>query len=130
MRKHLERAEHTAKYYLEVDNLPEDGIPYWDFDDPDIPNAPRDASAATVIASACYELYRYTNNENYLDYANKVLANLQSVEYILPAEVKSPFILNHSTGNWPKKDEVDVPINYADYYFLEALSRKNKLDKL
>ncbi|RXP44316.1 glucuronyl hydrolase [Lutibacter sp. HS1-25] len=123
----LKQAEATAKFYMEHKNLPEDGIPYWDFNDPAIPNAPRDASAAAVVTSAMYELYGFTKNTVYLDFANKVLANLNSSNYILNDKVNGPFILNHSTGNWPKNDEIDEPISYADYYFLEALLRKKAL---
>jgi rhamnogalacturonyl hydrolase YesR len=122
---YLNQAEATANYYLSQENLPEDGIPYWDFDDPKIPDAVRDVSAATIIASAFFELDRYTDDPKYLVYANKVLDTLKSKEYLLPADVDAPFILDHSTGNWPKKDEMDGPV-YADYYFLEALLRKQE----
>ena len=123
----LNQAEETANFYMEHENLPEDGIPYWDFNDPAIPNAPRDASAAAVVTSALYELYGFTQNKAYLDFANKVLNNLNSSKYLLDDSVNGPFILNHSTGNWPKNDEIDEPISYADYYFLEALLRKKAL---
>lgn len=123
----LKQAEATTKFYMEHENLPEDGIPYWDFNDPAIPNAPRDASAAAVVTSAMYELYGFTKNKVYLDFANKVLDNLNSTKYLLDDTVNGPFILNHSTGNWPKNDEIDEPISYADYYFLEAMLRKRAL---
>lgn len=125
--KYLKQAERTAKFFMEHPNLPEDGIPYWDFNDPAIPNAPKDVSAAAVFASALLELYVATNNETYLKFSNKILNSLNSEKYILGKEVNGPFILNHSTGNWPKNDEMDEPIVYADYYYLEALLRKNNL---
>lgn len=125
--KYLERAKASASFYLNHPLLREDGIPYWDFNDPSIPDAVRDVSAATVIASAFYELTNYDNDPKYVAYADKVLKNLQTEEYILEASVDAPFILKHSTGNWPKNDEIDEPIVYGDYYFLEALLRqKNK----
>jgi hypothetical protein len=124
---YLKQAEATAKFYMENPNLPEDGVPYWDFNDPAIPNAHRDASAAAVVTSALFELYSYTKNDEYLNFANKVLSNLNSTNYILDESINGPFILNHSTGNWPKNDEMDEPIVYADYYFLEALLRKKAL---
>ena len=62
-------------------------------------------------------------------YADKVLNSLQTEEYILNASIDAPFILKHSTGNWPKNDEMDEPIVYGDYYFLEALLRKRNLKK-
>ncbi|QOD60941.1 glycoside hydrolase family 88 protein [Polaribacter haliotis] len=125
--KYLAQAEATANFYLNHKNLPKDGIPYWDFEDPSIPNAPRDVSAATVISSGMVELYQYTKNEKYLDYSKKVINSLKSEEYILEPTIKAPFILKHSTGNWPKKDEMDEPIVYGDYYFLETLLRMKSL---
>lgn len=124
---YLKQAEATAQFFITNQNLPEDGIPYWDFKDPSIPNAARDVSAATVMASALYELYGYTKNKSYLTYADKVIRTLQSDAYIINPKINAPFILDHSTGNWPKKDEIDEPIVYADYYFLEALLRKKDL---
>ncbi|CAH8283934.1 glycosyl hydrolase family 88 [Mariniflexile fucanivorans] len=124
---YLNQAEATANFFINNKNLPEDGIPYWDFNDPSIPNAPRDVSAATVVASALIELYGYTKNESYLNYSKKVLNSLNSTAYILNSEINGPFILNHSTGNWPKNDEIDEPIVYADYYYLEATLRMKAL---
>lgn len=125
--KFLEQALATAKFVLAHPKLPEDGIPYWDFDDPNIPNAPRDVSAATVITSAFLELYKITGKEKYKKYAVKVIDTLKSEKYLLSPEVSVPFILDHSTGNYPKDDEIDGPIVYADYYFLETLLRKEAL---
>ena len=121
--EYLKRAESSAKYFLNHNNLRSDGIPYWDFNDPAIPNAPRDVSAATILASALLELSAITKNDTYADYSKKVITALISEEYILSADHTSPFILDHSTGNWPKNDEIDGPIVYADYYFLESLLR-------
>ena len=126
-KEYLKQAEATAKYYINYKTLPEDGIPYWDFNDTSIPNAPRDASSAAIMASALVELYSFTKNQAYLDYSNKVINSLSSDKYLLSETVKGPFILDHSTGNWPKKDEIDQPIVYADYYFLEAIIRKQSL---
>lgn len=124
---YLKQATAMADYFIGHENLPEDGIPYWDFEDPEIPNAPRDVSAATIMASALLELSSYAENENYQEYSEKVLNSLHSEEYILSEDVEGPFILKHSTGHWPHKREIDEPIIYADYYFLEAKLR-NKGD--
>ena len=121
---YLNQAAQTANFYLNHKNLPLDGIPFWDFNDPNIPNAPKDVSAATIMASAFYELYEYTKKPMYLDYANKVLDNLLQPEYLLNNKLETPFILNRSTGNYNKNSELDCPIVYADYYFLEALLRQ------
>ncbi|RCS26565.1 glucuronyl hydrolase [Polaribacter sp. WD7] len=125
--KYLEQAKATASFFTGHKNMPEDGIPYWDFDAPNIPNEPRDVSAAAIVASALIELYGYTNNESYLNYSKKVLNSLQSKNYILAENVKAPFILNHSSGDWSKRAEMDEPIVYGDYYFLEALTRLKKI---
>ena len=124
---YLELARKSAEFYLKHSNLPEDGIPFWDFNDPSIPNTIKDVSAATIVASALVELGNFTNEKAYLEYSKKVLKTLKSEAYLLPSEIEAPFILKHSTGNWPKNDEIDVSINYADYYFLELMLRiKNK----
>ncbi|KPM30547.1 Glucuronyl hydrolase [Croceitalea dokdonensis DOKDO 023] len=124
---YLNQAKSNFDFYVNHTNLREDAIPYWDFNDPEIPNAVRDVSAATIIASACYELHSYTDSPRYKSYADRVLNTLKSEEYILGKNVNAPFILKHSTGNWPKKDEMDEPIIYGDYYFLEALLRQQRI---
>ncbi|RZJ63371.1 MAG: glucuronyl hydrolase [Flavobacterium sp.] len=126
---YLDQAVKTAKFMMNHKNLPTDGIPYWDLSDKAIPNAARDASSAAIMASALYELYGFTNDRSFLMYAEKIMTSLQTTDYILPASENAPFILAHSTGNWPKKDEIDEPIVYADYYFLEALLRQKALKK-
>ncbi|UXP32775.1 glycoside hydrolase family 88 protein [Reichenbachiella agarivorans] len=123
----LEQAKKIAAFVMNHPQMPDDHIPYWDMNDPAIPNAPRDASAAAVDASACYELYTYTGDIAYLKFADAIMESLGSATYVLSEDFKVPFILTHSTGNWPKDDEIDLPIGYADYYFLEAMHRKNSL---
>ncbi|SNR66022.1 Rhamnogalacturonyl hydrolase YesR [Lutibacter agarilyticus] len=126
--RYLDQAIATANFYLEHENLPEDGIAYWDFDDPKIPNTHKDVSASAVVCSALYEIYGYTKQQYFLDKANLILASLMSDKYVLDAEIEAPFILDYSTGNKPKEDELDEPIVYGDYYFLEALVRKKLKD--
>lgn len=124
----LETAKQMAKVY--IDRLPEDHVPYWDFDAPDIPEAPRDASAAAVAASGLIELSEMLTNKAESDYyysvATKILTNLSQ---FYMADDSNDAILEHSVGNMNKDSEVDVPIIYADYYFIEALLRKNKIEK-
>lgn len=125
----LTQAQRIARFILNHPRLPEDLIPYWDFDAPAVPNEPRDASAAAVIASALYELSAFTVQGNYKDKADEILQNLYT--YYRADEGKSRgFILLHSTGSKPSGSEVDVPLIYADYYFLEALLRKKRLEEL
>lgn len=126
-KKYLDRAEATANFFINHENLPKDGIPYWDFNDPSIPNAPKDVSAGALVSSALVELFGYTKNEDYLNYSKKVVNSLNSKNYLLNENIEAPFILDQSTGNWPKKDEMDEPIVYGDYYFLETLIRLKEL---
>ena len=126
----LEQAQNIEKYLFTHPNMPEDLIPYWDFDAPGIPDEPRDVSAATVIASALYELSLYDREkgERYRSNADKIIENLTK-HYRATLKKDNGFLLLHSTGTKPTNTEVDVPIVYADYYFIEALMRKNKLEK-
>jgi unsaturated chondroitin disaccharide hydrolase len=125
----LKHAEKIAGFIVNHPNLPADLIPYWDFNAPGIPNEPRDASAAAVIASALYELSLYSaNGKSYCSKANTIVENL-SKHYTSPPGESKGFILLHSTGSKPGNSEVDVPLSYADYYFLESLLRKHKLEK-
>lgn len=126
----LEQAQNIEKYLFTHPNMPEDLIPYWDFDAPGIPDEPRDVSAATVIASALYELSLYDpeKGERYRSNADKIIENLTK-HYRATLKKNNGFLLLHSTGTKPTNTEVDVPIVYADYYFIEALMRKNKLEK-
>jgi rhamnogalacturonyl hydrolase YesR len=127
-KKYLIQAEKIAHFILNNPNLPSDKIPYWDFNAPDIPKAPRDASAAAVIASALIELSTYVKgNMVYLNAAETILKNLSSGKYLGAKGSNGLFILKHSTGNWPKHDEIDVPLSYADYYYIEALGRYMKV---
>jgi uncharacterized protein YyaL (SSP411 family) len=123
---YLEQAKRIATFILSHPRLPADKIPYWDFDAPDIPNAPRDASAAAIIASALIELSGMVDAElarQCLDLARQQLLSLSSPAYLARLGENGGFILKHSTGHKPKNSEVDAPLNYADYYFLEALLR-------
>lgn len=124
--KYLDFAQKTAKVYL--DKLPEDLIPYWDFNAPNIPDEPRDASAAALVASALIELSTFAKDSNlskkYADKAEKMLAELS--QNYQSGDANSAF-LQHSTGHKPNGSEIDYSINYADYYYLEALLRLKKL---
>ena len=132
---YLEQARQIASFWFSQPDMPEDLIPYWDMRDPAIKTGvgpaldggcPRDASAAAVIASALYELATYVGGDEAADYrakADKILHALES-NYQPEPQTAQGFLLLHSTGNYPAGDEIDVPINYADYYYLEALHRR------
>jgi cbb3-type cytochrome oxidase subunit 3 len=121
---YLQHAEAIAAFILKHPNLPADKVPYWDFNDPAIPGVPRDASAAAVTASALLELSNYSvsNKKEYEEAAMAILTSLTN-QYRSPLKSNYGFILLHSTGHKPANSEIDVPLNYADYYYLEALLR-------
>ncbi|MEM1358694.1 MAG: glycoside hydrolase family 76 protein [Bacteroidota bacterium] len=121
--RYLSQARKIADFVLTHPRLPADQIPYWDFDDPAIPNAPRDASAAAIMASALIDLGDFTSDKTYRMAGEDMINSLASDAYLAKAEENGNFILEHSTGNKPDGSEIDVPINYADYYFLEALMK-------
>ena len=133
---YLEQAQKIADFWFSQPNMPEDLIPYWDMRDPTIPitqdgSCPRDASAAAIIASALYELATYVDvaqANNYRRYADKMVSSLETY-YLSEPQTVQGFLLLHSTGNYPANDEIDVPINYADYYFLEALLRRKAMSE-
>ncbi len=126
----LAQARRVADFILNHPRLPEDGIPYWDFDAPAIPKEPRDASAAAIMASALYELSGFVGPDEaarYRSAADLMLASLASNAYRAPDGTPGPFLLTHSTGSMPGGFEVDGPLIYADYYYLEALLRRLQL---
>ena len=125
----LEQAKQIENFMFTHPNMPKDLVPYWDFDAPDIPAEPRDASAASITASALYELSGYVpeKSADYLAKADKILESLSSPAYRSPLNENRGFLLLHSTGSKPHNSEVDEPLAYADYYFIEALLRKKAL---
>jgi len=128
-KKYLQQAINAANFIKNNPNYPDDLIPYWDFDAPKIPNEPRDVSAATILASALYEMETFVKDGSYKDWADKIIANLSTDKYMAVPGTNGNFLLKHSVGSIPHNMEIDVPLNYADYYFLEALSRKADLEK-
>lgn len=130
VKSYLKQAEKIAEYIINHPNLPEDKIPYWDFDAPDIPNALRDASAGAVISSALIELSGFVSEKKkneYLKVAEKQIRTLSSPEYRTKLGECNNYLLKHSVGHLTRGDEVDKPLNYADYYYVEALLRMKKL---
>jgi len=141
--RYLEQARHIAHFILTNPNLPADKIPYWDYNAPGIPPANagggaraamggplRDASAAAIMASALIELSKYVapkEGRGYLDVAEEIIVNLSSNTYKAVVGSNGGFILKHSVGNLPGHSEIDVPLTYADYYYIEAMLRYKEL---
>lgn len=128
-KKYLEQAMNIANFLIAHPNMPKDYIPYWDYNSPDIPNTPRDASAASIMASALIELSDYVDTKlakKYMKVVEKQIRTLASNRYTAKYGDNGDFVLMHSTGGYPFGSEVDVPLTYADYYYLEALTRLKK----
>ena len=127
-KRYLDHARKVAGFMLDDKNMPADLVPYWDYDAPNIPNEPRDVSTAAIIASAFYEMYTYTGDGLYKQKADRIVESLSSPAYRAPGGGNGGFLLMHSVGSIPHGSNIDVPLNYADYYFLEALIRKGRLE--
>ena len=129
-RKYLDQALKTFNFMKNHKAMPADLIPYWDMDAPNIPNEPRDASSASCIASALYEISTMDVEDAvaYKTYADSIMTSLGSPAYRAALGTNGNFLLMHSVGSIPHNSEIDVPLNYADYYFMEALKRKKELE--
>ena len=129
-KKYLNQAENIGNYILKNPSTPNDLIPYWDYNAPKIPNEPKDVSAASITASALYELSTMVPEKAvfYKEIADKIMKSINK-NHKAVAHTNKGFLLTNSTGNLPAKLEMNVPIVYADYYYLEALLRKRKLNK-
>ncbi|OGX87045.1 hypothetical protein BEN47_12095 [Hymenobacter lapidarius] len=122
--RYLTAAQQAADYFIKQTSKVADRIPYWDFNAPDIPDAPRDVSAATVAASGLLELSKYVKSpKKYYGAATAMLSSLCTPQYLAAPGTNNFFLLKHATGNKPINSEVDAPLVYADYYLLEALWR-------
>lgn len=126
--KYLKFVQNVADIYIK--RLPSNYIPYWDFDDPTIPNSPYDSSAASITASALLELSTFlpgNKRNSYKDAAIKMLESLSSEKF--QARKKNTSFLIHATGNHPAGTEIDFSIIYGDYYYIEALSRLKHINE-
>jgi uncharacterized protein YyaL (SSP411 family) len=130
IQRYLDQAVHVANFILDHPNLPADKVPYWDFNAPKIPNEPRDASSAAIICSALIDLSKFVEPElskKYIDVAQQQIRSLSSPAYRAEKGANGGFILMHSVGSIPHNSEIDVPLTYADYYFVESLIKMKAL---
>ncbi len=136
--KYLDHAQKVAHFILNEPDMPEDLIPLWDYDavkygeqKPEYAayENQRDVSSAAIVASALYELWQYTSKDEYLKSADKIVRNLSAAPYRAALGTNGGFILKHSVGSIPHGSSIDVPLNYADYYLLEALVRRRHIEK-
>lgn len=127
-RSYLEFAQKVSDFAINNPNMPEDGVPFWDYG---APGEERDSSAAAVMACGLLELSGYVGGEkgaSYRAFAVKQLASLASPAYFSEGDEVGHWLLKHSVAHKPGGEEVDVPLNYADYYFLEALLRLKNME--
>ena len=127
---YLAFAQKVTDFALNHPNMPVDGVPYWDFG---APGEERDTSAAAIIASGLLELSQYVENPDkaakYRAFAVKQLISLASPEYFSEGDEIGHWLLKHGVGHKPAGSEVDTPLDYGDYYFLEALLRFRKISE-
>ena len=141
-KRFLETAQHLADFFINNPRLPKDKIPYWDFnanepgyhpqfkyDSVKYKDKPRDVSAAAVVASALFDLSKYSGKKGaiYKKTAIEILESLATDKYTAEVGTNNNFILKHATGSLPHGQEIDKPLVYADYYYLEALLKYKKL---
>jgi unsaturated chondroitin disaccharide hydrolase len=128
-KRFLEQAQKIADFLISHPNLPKDKVPYWDFNDTDLAHASRDASAAAITSSALLELSKYAGKKGttYKQMATQILESLSTPAYLAKEGSNNHFLLMHSTGHRPHKSEVDVPLIYADYYYIEGLRRYQQM---
>ena len=129
---YLNQANKIARFVLDHPNLPADKIPFWDFNAPEIPHALRDASAASILASALLELSQYVDAKTSVEYikvAETILRYLSSPTYKAAPGTNGGFLVQHGVGHKPAGTEVNVPLTYGDYYFIEAMIRYQALKK-
>jgi hypothetical protein len=124
IKRYLDQAVGIANFILHHPNLPADKVPYWDFNAPNIPDEPRDASSASIICSALIDLSLFVDSglsKEYMEVAQMQVRSLSSPAYRAEKGTNGGFILKHSVGSIPHNSEIDVPLTYADYYFVESL---------
>lgn len=133
--KFLQQAIHIASFIMNHPRMPKDKVPVWDFDVHNAMDteerAPRDASAAAIIASALLDLgTQVKNGKKYVDYAEEILKSLSSDAYLAKPGENNYFLLKHSVGAFLYNSEIDTPLDYADYYYLEALNKYAAIKKI
>ncbi len=129
-KRYLDQATKIAELILKNPSMPKDKVPYWDFNVPNIESQERDASAAAIAASGLLELSQYVNKgDRYFAAAEQMLSSLSSPAYKAKVGTNNNFILMHSVGHKPGKSEIDVPLVYADYYYIEGLLRYKEMEK-
>ncbi len=124
----LAQAKKIAGFLLSQPRIKKGEIPYWDLNAPSIPDEPFDASAAAIMASAFFDLgHLVDEGQDFLDVSDKLFQSLSMSDFLAPVGENKGFLLKHSTGHKPNNSEIDVPIVYADYYYLEVLEKRSKL---
>jgi unsaturated chondroitin disaccharide hydrolase len=121
-----DRAVAMARYFL--DHLPEDGVVYYDFGDPAIPNVPKDTSAQAIAAAgllALAELVVGEERELYFAQGEELMASLCAAYLIEnePSQIKSRGFLKEGCYFLAEDEGVDSELIFGDYYLLETLMK-------
>jgi unsaturated chondroitin disaccharide hydrolase len=125
----LEVAERNARYWL--DRLPDDKVPYWDFDaDPTqpLPFGPqKESSAAAIAASGLLDLARQTASPDHgIAYHNEALVMLDALcgpDYLAIDTPGWEGILKHGVYHTRNNLGVDESVMWGDFFFVEALTK-------
>ncbi|MCK4733831.1 MAG: glycoside hydrolase family 88 protein [Methanophagales archaeon] len=112
----LRTAEKLAEYFIK--NLPEDYVPYWDFNDPK--KELRDSSAAAIASSGLLDLSALSGKKGFRDVAINILSSLCD-NYL--CEEEKDGILKHGCFHKPEEKGADESLIWGDYYFIEAIMK-------
>jgi len=127
--EHLAVAEENADYWLK--HLPEDRVPYWDFDadlsQPPPQGAQKDSSAGAIAASGLLDLAQQTKSPEkasaYRETALSMLDALCSPEYLAQSTPGWEGILMHGVYHTDKNLGVDESVMWGEFFFVEALTK-------
>jgi unsaturated chondroitin disaccharide hydrolase len=126
--KYLQAAKNVSHFFIA--NLPEDYVPHWDFRLPENITKHRDSSAGAIAACGLLLLadqVSSTESGIYKDAGFKILKSLYENYGAWENEDEDGLILE-GTSHYPEGKNIDVPLIYGDYYFVEGLAslRGNK----
>ena len=118
----LKTAENLAAYFIK--HLPEDYVPYWDFDDPD--KKVKDSSTAAIASSGLLDLSDFSRKKEFMDVAINILNSLCD-NYLSGKDEDG--ILKHGCFHKPENMGVDESLIWGDYYFVEAMAKVFKAEE-
>lgn len=120
---YLQASKRVAHFFLSC--LPEDHVPYWDFRAPGEIREIRDTSAGACAASGLLLLASQVNDSESHVYRDGALRMLESLyrNYGAWDDSNEEGLLLHGTSNYPENSNIDIPLIYGDFFYVEALAR-------